>query len=119
MHTKVRCPNDRPRSPGIVAPHPTIVSGVQAQRIGNKHRLRSSIERIEYEHHREVGFLHQSPLNNCDMGGCINLFQDISPRVRKIITWSGDVRDTGYQRINGKWTSDRKSRTCNADFLFD
>jgi len=111
MSSNFRRLKEAPRSLGIIDPNPTVVFGARAQRIAEKHRLRSSVERIEYDHQREVGFLYQSDLNNCDMGGCIDLFEGISPEVRKIFTWSGDVRDTGYQKLKGVWASDRSPRT--------
>ncbi len=44
------------------------------------------------------------PENNCcDMSGAIEIAEVIMPSVWKILTFSGEVPDTAYILLNGKW----------------
>jgi len=38
-----------------------------------------------------------------DMAGAIALFRRIDPKVRRIVTLSGEERDTVYYRSKGEW----------------
>jgi hypothetical protein len=73
-------------------------------------------EAVEYHPALRLGVLRLPKGSCCDMSGCIELFRRLDPDVRRIETFSGDVRDTRYERDgNGKWDAATWLKTVDAE----
>src|SRR5262249_51855320 len=57
----------------------------------------------EYNARRKAGRLYLAWRSCCDMRGAIQAFEGIDPSVELIETFAGEVPDTVYRRIDGKW----------------
>jgi hypothetical protein len=69
------------------------------------------VKTIEYQPALQLGVLRMPAGNCCDMSGCIELFRRLDLGVRRIETFSGDVRDTRYERDdNGTWRAMRDDK---------
>ncbi len=55
--------------------------------------------RIEYDWGSKKGSLYIASGEYSDMSGCINMFRVIDPEVKHIQTFSGDVADVVYERL--------------------
>ena len=60
------------------------------------------VKDLAYDFAKKTGTLHMAPADCCDMQGCVDLFERIDPRVRRIETFAGDKVDTIYVRERGK-----------------
>jgi len=60
-------------------------------------------EGVDYDFRTRLGRLFMADGCCCDMGGAIDLFTRIDPRVVKIETLSGDTRDTIYEKVGSEW----------------
>lgn len=65
--------------------------------------VQCDVRRLVYDFELLVGALYL-PRGDCtDMSGCIRMFEAIDSRVCQIQTYSGEARDTIYDRTSGEW----------------
>jgi hypothetical protein len=60
---------------------------------------------LDYDFCTHTGKLHLADGDNCNMTGCIELFQSIDPQVRNILIYSREEEDTSYRKTNTSWES--------------
>jgi hypothetical protein len=66
-------------------------------------RLVCFVERLSYDFISRTGDIHFPPDNCCDAKGVIKLFKGIDPKVSRINTFAGGIRDTYYCLQSGVW----------------
>lgn len=86
----------------INKPHPTLMCEVKS---------------LEYDFKSRTGILYMPPVNCCDMGGCIKLFEAIDPKVSTIRTIAGDRQDTIYFLTASGWEA-RTTQIVTPKFSF-
>ena len=63
------------------------------------------VERIEYDFDTKQGKLWMKEGDYCNMPACVKMFQALDPNVNLIITYSGEMLDTGYRLMQDGWVS--------------
>ena len=61
------------------------------------------VQRLEYDFVTRTGTLIMCEISCTDMGGCIDLFKRIDPKVVHIRTIAGSEPDTEYRLMYGRW----------------
>jgi hypothetical protein len=74
-------------------------------------RLKCSVRRLTYDFDTQTGELNLPPHQSCDMGGCVELFLGIDPKVKTISTFAGDQPDTFYKRKGKEWKAYLRENT--------
>lgn len=62
-------------------------------------KLKTLVDRVEYDFKTRIGILFMPPMCCTDMGGAIALFTRIDREVLAIRTVSGTTEDTSYVRL--------------------
>ena len=65
--------------------------------------LMTATERIGYDIASRTGKLYLAELCTVNYSGCIRLFTDIDPGVKRIEVFSGTVLDGSYRRKGEEW----------------
>jgi hypothetical protein len=65
------------------------------------------VQGADYDKAHKAGKLFMGKRCCCHMRGCIEAFCKIDPDVSLIETFAGEVPDTIYQRIDGRWCAFR------------
>jgi hypothetical protein len=66
--------------------------------------LLCDVKNLTYDFEKKAGALEMAQGHNCDMKGCIELFEPIDKNVKQILTFSGrGIPDTGYTRAGKEW----------------
>jgi hypothetical protein len=73
--------------------------------------LVSPVDGLTYDFNNHTGRLDMPRGCNCDMGGCVDLFQRIDPHVKLIETYSGSKPDTVYRREGREWKAYERQMT--------
>jgi len=68
-------------------------------------RLQCRVQEMYYNYAEKAGGAYFPKDNCCDMNGIIEIFTNIDKDVQLIATYSGDVEDTLYAKMRGKWTA--------------
>lgn len=58
---------------------------------------------LTYDFHNHTGQLHLLDGENCDMTGCVALFEGIDSEVTTISTISGTKQDMMYRKVGSVW----------------
>jgi hypothetical protein len=58
----------------------------------------TEVKSLRYDFDQQAGDLYMAECCCCDMSACIQIFERIDPKVRRIQTWAGGARDTIYTR---------------------
>lgn len=70
-------------------------------------RTMCEILSLDYDFETHSGNLYMGPSSATDMGGCIEIFTGIDPKVQEIKTWrtmnTEKVKDTFYVKKNSDW----------------
>ncbi len=68
-------------------------------------RLICNVVSLGYDFHTHTGKLYLREGDNCDMRGCVALFEGIDPNVTAINTYSGDQADMMYHKEGKEWNA--------------